>query len=82
VCFPSLLERRRTSEKAQLAAIKEAWIGGEFTHRVDVFSRAMGAKVPKRAGKGTQPLSVGCRNPRKQACGGERRSQSDALGAY
>ncbi len=34
-CFPGSLEPRRTSEKALLAVIQEAWIGGVSTRKVD-----------------------------------------------
>jgi len=33
--FPGFLEPRRTSEKALVAVIQEAWIGGVSTRRVD-----------------------------------------------
>ena len=40
--FPSFLEPRRTSEKALVAVIQEAWIGGVSTRRVDELVQAMG----------------------------------------
>src|SRR5512134_1411957 len=40
--FPSFLEPRRTSEKALVAVIQEAWIGGVSTRRVDDLVPAMG----------------------------------------
>jgi transposase-like protein len=40
--FPSFLEPRRTSEKALVAVIQEAWIGGVSTRRVDDLVQAMG----------------------------------------
>ena len=33
--FPGYLKPRRTSEKALVAVIQEAWIGGVYTRRVD-----------------------------------------------
>ncbi len=40
--FPPFLEPRRTSEKALVAVIQEAWIGGVSTRRVDDLVQAMG----------------------------------------
>ena len=40
--FPPFLEPRRTSEKALVAVIQEAWIGGVSTRRVDGLVQAMG----------------------------------------
>ena len=40
--FPGLLEPHRTSEKALVAVIQEAWIGGVSTRRVDDLVQAMG----------------------------------------
>src|ERR1700731_4243430 len=40
--FPPFLEARRTSEKALVAVIQEAWIGGVSTRRVDDLVQAMG----------------------------------------
>src|SRR6476661_7717512 len=40
--FPPFLEPRRVSEKALVAVIEEAWIGGVSTRRVDELVRAMG----------------------------------------
>ena len=40
--FPLFLEPRRTSEKALVAVIQEAWIGGVSTRRVDDLVQAMG----------------------------------------
>ena len=34
-CFPPFLEPRKTSEKALVAVIQEAWIGGVSTRRAD-----------------------------------------------
>src|SRR5215207_9096022 len=40
--FPPFLEARRTSEKALVAVIQEAWIAGVSTRRVDDLVQAMG----------------------------------------
>src|SRR5829696_9471424 len=40
--FPSFLEPRKTTEKALVAVIQEAWIGGVSTRRVDDLVQAMG----------------------------------------
>jgi putative transposase len=40
--FPPFLEPRKTSERALVAVIREAWIGGVSTRRVDELVQAMG----------------------------------------
>src|SRR5215217_870473 len=40
--FPPFLEARKTSEKALVAVIQEAWVGGVSTRRVDDLVQAMG----------------------------------------
>ena len=40
--FPAFLEPRKTAEKALVAVIQEAWIGGVSTRRVDELVQAMG----------------------------------------
>ena len=40
--FPPFLEPRKTCEKALVAVIQEAWIGGVSTRRVDELAQAMG----------------------------------------
>ena len=40
--FPPFLEPRKTAEKALVAVIQEAWIGGVSTRRVDDLVQAMG----------------------------------------
>jgi len=40
--FPPFLEARKGSEKALIAVIQEAWIGGVSTRRVDDLVQAMG----------------------------------------
>ena len=47
--FPPFLEARKMSEKALVAVIQEAWIGGVSTRRVDELVQAMGlAGISKR----------------------------------
>ena len=49
--FPPFLEPRKTSEKALVAVIQEAWIGGVSTRRVDELVQAMGLSgISKSAG--------------------------------
>src|ERR1700710_1710440 len=49
--FPPFLEPRKTSEKALVAVIQEAWIGGVSTRRVDELVAAVGvAGGSKRTG--------------------------------
>jgi hypothetical protein len=40
--FPPFLEARKTTEKALVAVIQEAWIGGVSTRRVEEIAQAMG----------------------------------------
>ena len=40
--FPPFLEARKTSERALMVVIQEAWIGGVSTRRVDELVQAMG----------------------------------------
>src|SRR6185312_3433337 len=47
--FPPFLEARRTTEKALVAVIQEAWIGGVSTRRVDELSRRWGSPASRRA---------------------------------
>jgi putative transposase len=44
--FPPFLEPRKTSEKALVAVIQEAWIGGVSTRRVDELTRRDDAIQP------------------------------------
>src|SRR5918995_2124317 len=48
--FPPFLEPRKMAEKALVAVIQEAWIGGVSTRRVDELVQAMG---PGGIGKST-----------------------------
>ena len=43
--FPPFLEARKVSEKALIAVIQEAWIGGVSTRRVDDLVKSMGIDV-------------------------------------
>jgi putative transposase len=45
--FPPFLEARTSSEKALIAVIQEAWIGGVSTRRVDDLVQAMGPGISK-----------------------------------
>jgi putative transposase len=54
--FPPFLEPRKTSEKALVAVIQEAWIGGVSTRRVDDLVQAMGL-----GGIGKSTVSKLCR---------------------
>lgn len=47
--FPPFLEPRKTSEKALIAVIQEAWIGGVSTRRVDAWCRRWGCRGSARA---------------------------------
>ena len=55
--FPPFLEARKTSEKALVAVIQEAWIGGVSTRRVDDLVQAMGL-----SGIGKSTVSKLCRD--------------------
>jgi putative transposase len=55
--FPPFLEARKTSEKALVAVIQEAWIGGVSTRRVDELVQAMGL-----SGIGKSTVSKLCRD--------------------
>ena len=54
--FPPFLEPRRTSEKALVAVIQEAWVGGVSTRRVDDLVQAMGL-----SGIGKSTVSTLCK---------------------
>src|SRR6476661_4124414 len=41
--FPPLLEAHKSSDKALIAVIQEAWIGGVSTRRIDDLVQAIGA---------------------------------------
>ncbi len=55
--FPPFLEPRKTTEKALVAVIQEAWIGGVSTRRVDDLVQAMGL-----AGIGKSTVSKLCKD--------------------
>ncbi|HJS87584.1 MAG TPA: IS256 family transposase [Acetobacteraceae bacterium] len=54
--FPPFLEPRKTSEKALVAVIQEAWVSGVSTRRVDELVQAMGL-----AGIGKSTVSKLCK---------------------
>src|SRR2546423_4146676 len=61
--FPPFLEARKSSEKALIAVIQEAWIGGVSTRRVDELGQAMGLSgVSKSQGS---KLCQGIHEPRE-----------------
>src|SRR3954463_12202483 len=55
--FPPFLEPRKTSEKALVAVIQEAWIGGVSTRRVEDLVQAMGL-----SGISKSPVSKLCQD--------------------
>jgi putative transposase len=55
--FPPFLEPRKTSEKALVAVIQEAWVSGVSTRRVDDLVQAMGL-----AGIGKSTVSKLCKD--------------------
>src|SRR5665811_2501097 len=63
--FPPFLEPRKSSEKALVAVIQEAWIGGVSTRRVDDLVQAMGL-----SGIGKSTVSKLCKDidDRVNAC--------------
>ena len=68
--FPPFLEARKSSEKALIAVIQEAWIGGVSTRRVDDLVQAMGL-----SGISKSQVSKLCKAcPRER--GGDRRARA------
>ena len=59
--FPPFLEARRTTEKALVAVIQEAWIGGVSTRKVDEIAHAMGLSGISKS-QSLPPRRRGCRN--------------------
>jgi putative transposase len=59
--FPPFLEARKTSEKALVAVIQEAWIGGVSTRHVDELVQAMGL-----SGISKSTVSKLCRGYRRE----------------
>ena len=59
--FPSFLEPRKTSEKALVAVIQEAWVGGVSTRRVDDLVQAMGGAAEGSACAAGGMAAQGCR---------------------
>jgi transposase-like protein len=47
--FPPFLEARKTTEKALISVIQEAWIAGVSTRKVDDLVQAMGSAASARA---------------------------------
>jgi putative transposase len=62
--FPPFLEPRKESEKALVAVIQEAWIGGVSTRRVDELVQAMGL-----AGIGKSTVSKLCKEIDERVAG-------------
>ena len=58
--FPPFLEPRKTSEKALVAVIQEAWIGGVSTRRVDDLVQAMGEAAQGSACAAGGMAAEGC----------------------
>ena len=61
--FPPFLEPRRTTEKALVAVIQEAWIGGVSTRKVDDLVQAMGGGGQGSVGVADGIPPEGCRGP-------------------
>ena len=61
-CFPGFLEPSRTSEKALVAVIQEAWIGGVSTRRVDELVQAMGLSGISKSTVSKSTVSKLCRD--------------------
>src|ERR1700743_1531311 len=61
--FPPFLEPRRTSEKALVSVIQEAWISGVSTRRVDDLVQAMGL-----AGISKRTVRQICKDMRERVC--------------
>ena len=85
--FPPFLEPRKTSEKALVAVIQEAWISGVSTRRVDDLVQAMGlagiSKAPSascaRTSTTASAPSSSARSPaRGPICGSMRPTSSSA----
>ena len=73
--FPGFLEPRRTSEKALVAVIQEAWIGGVSTRRVDDLVQAMGLyRESPRA------RCLSCARTSTSGCGSSSTGRSAATG--
>src|SRR5881227_3775760 len=62
--FPPFLEPRKVSEKALVAVIQEAWIGGVSTRRVDELVQAMGL-----SGIGKSTVSKLCKDVDERVTG-------------
>ena len=60
--FPPFLEPRKTSEKALVAVIQEAWIGGVCTRRVDGLVQATGLSGISKSGISKSAVSKLCKD--------------------
>ena len=56
--FPPFLEARKTSERALVAVIQEAWIGGVSTRKVDDLVQAMGRQMKAEREKRAEVLTA------------------------
>ena len=63
--FPPFLEARRTTEKALVAVIQEAWIGGVSTRKVDEIAQAKGRSPNARRSRRAMGA---CRAFRRARC--------------
>ena len=73
--FPPFLEPRKTSERALVAVIQEAWIGGISTRRVDDLVQAMGLSGI------SMPFFLGRLRESGPTCGWTRPTSSSARAA-
>jgi putative transposase len=76
--FPPFLEARKSSEKALIAMIQEAWIGGVSTRRVDDLVQARGCpgsasrrspSCARRSTSASMPFSTGRWSASGRICG-------------
>ena len=61
--FPPFLEARKSSEKALIAVIQEAWIGGVSTRRVDDLVQAMGLSGISKSVKIAKAIGISQATP-------------------
>jgi transposase-like protein len=73
--FPPFLEARNSSEKALIAVIQEAWIGGVSTRRVDDLLQAMGLSGISKSQARRPPTRSGAREPHRFGCRDNRRGR-------
>jgi transposase-like protein len=87
--FPPFLEPRKTSEKALVAVIQEAWVNGVSTRRVDDLVQAMGqgsARAPSASCARTStivsvPFSIALLSASGRIFGSTPPTSSSAKGA-